>query len=319
MIKSDFELQIERDQLIRSKVSVCGCSNRSNKSVLSTFGNVLALCESEGLIQGFKQFKGYKNSNDPEKVELYKRAKHDNLPFFILTSYDENGGGTKLMKDIKNPYIIIDIDNIEVSDENLDKLNSIPWVLGTGVSVSGFGYWQVLKFDSRKVKSEVEYKAMFQEIQEHYEDYGLEIDSSCSNINRARYCSPYQFFWSDNYKEPYEPSLYMLDRKIKRPIQYEVINQGSNKIKFGAIREPYRKGQMYEIRWRWANTIYSYFGEEGFGLYMDILKEDPDDKGKAAIWKTAQSSNKEPSKRQVEILRAAGLIEDDSEVEEIEF
>lgn len=289
-----------------SKVSIVLGVTNSNTSTLATFNDILDLAKCDE-IQEAKKAKGWKHS---ERAEEYKRLK-SSLPAFTITTFGYNGESTRFfVKKPLNPYIIIDIDNIEVNENNTNKLNSFPFVLATGVSVSGEGYYSIVKFNNLIVDDEKSFSILFKKLNEYYKEQGYEIDKSCSNINRLRIVSPYELYWNNSYKEEFsvdideleEEESYINEKKTVDVDDFVVIDEGHEDFVV-----PYVPGKMYNERISWANTIYNVYGDAGYSLFMDIMREQPNKEELANLWKTAHNGYSSSSKC-LAILRGHGYI-----------
>ena len=290
-----------------SKVSIVLGVTNSNTSTLATFNDILDLAKCDE-IQEAKKAKGWKHS---ERAEEYKRLK-SSLPAFTITTFGENGESTRFFeKKPLNPYIIIDIDNIEVTENNTNKLNSFPFVLATGVSVSGEGYYSIVKFNNLIVDDEKSFSILFKKLNEYYKEQGYEIDKSCSNINRLRIVSPYELYWNNSYKEEFSVDIDELEEEVS---YMGYINEKKKVDKFVLKDEghddfvvPYVAGEMYRIRISWANTIYNIYGDDGYSLFKNIMREQPNKEELDGIWKTAHNGYKS-SIECLAILREHGYI-----------
>ena len=98
--------------------------------------------------------------------------------------------------------------------------------------------------------------------------------------------------------------------KIKKQKQRKIINDSYelNDIECPYIEE-YIEGEMYKVRYRWANTLYNCFQEEGYDLYRKILSKDQaSDEELDNIWKTASKGDQSSYKRYIELLKVIGII-----------
>lgn len=278
-------------ELMGAKVSAVTCVGNSNTSTQMRFRDIISNVSKTEIVQKAKEMKGWKHT---EKADKYKERK-SMLPAFSLTTYGEDRESTRnFPKELRNPYIIIDVDNVEVNEEMLHKLNSLPFVLCTGVSLSGEGYYSIVKISN--VYTEQDFKGVFKQLERVYKELGIEIDKSCSNLNRLRIISPYELVWNeDNFIEAYKYERDDEDFNTNtcvnsgdniKPIELDsfIINDSP----YNKIVEPYKKGDMYTTRISWANTIYNIYGESGYSLYMEIMKEQPDKNEINSIWNQAK-------------------------------
>lgn len=299
---NQLEMNQVRKKLRESQVSIVSSLSQSNNSYLSSFGFIL---DNLNQFEQFKVLKGWKYS---EKADLFKQIKQNKIPSFTLTSWVDNGVSVKYASQVKNPFIIIDIDKkylCETDSEEFKKINSFPFVVGSSISISGFGYWSVVEFNE-SIKTETEFKEMFRQIKAFYDEEGIKIDDNCSNINRLRVISPYDFVFNDNYESQFE-----IDETKVRKQKQKVINDSfelDENIDCSYI-ENYIEGEMYNIRYRWANTLYNCFGDDGYKIYRKILSKDRAKQEELdSIWKTASKGDKSSYKRYVELLKVIGLI-----------
>ena len=291
-----------RQKLRNSFISVVPSLNKSKNSKLSTFGFIM---DNLYQFECFKEYRGWKYS---DKADEFNKIKKTEVPSFTLTSWVNDGVSIKEAKQIKNPFIIVDIDKdylCQTDSEEFRKINSFPFVVGSSVSFSGFGYWSVVEF-SEQIKTQDEFKEMFRQLKEYYENEDIELDNSCCNINRLRVISPYDFIYNDYYKQQFEVD----QSKIKKQKQRKIINDSYelNDIECPYIEE-YIEGEMYKVRYRWANTLYNCFQEEGYDLYRKILSKDQaSDEELDNIWKTASKGDQSSYKRYIELLKVIGII-----------
>ena len=148
---------------------------------------------------------GWKHSQDKQKAEYFQTVKK-NLPWFTLTSADRRNG-----KFVENPFIILDIDNLELNsvdneEKYWDRLFSFPFVLAGGISCSSTGFYIIVPF-SEDIEEESEFKEMFETLKEVFNKEGFELDNSCKNINRTRLASYGEFRFNGGFKDIYKPVL----------------------------------------------------------------------------------------------------------------
>lgn len=307
-MKDSFELALDRTELEKAAVSFYRSSKDSRVCVCTgDFGQVLNLASQLDDIQKLKEMKGFKHSSDPEKEERFKEAKLGTLAF-TLTGTVAAGDLRTNTKDISNRFLIVDIDNIETSPENLKKVNTLPFVLGTGISCSGEGFWSVVAFELSEVKNKEDYTRLYKILVKIYEAFGIEIDKQVSDLTRLRVVSPYEFCWNDEYMEPFSlDNIYNyiedLDgieielEETKLPKNFEVAEYKGYLEPTGnttiwsefQFRRDHRNGGVYRrsvkipeffeesnyhIRYSYANAIYRFLGEAGHKVYMNYFPED---------------------------------------------
>lgn len=286
----------EIEQLKKTNVYVKPDCKSINGFVIS-FEQFLRLPENDCLSRicdNLRQMIGWKGNEEifknKTKGEWYKEIK-SRLPQCIMTSDSPKSHS------IVNPYIIVDIDNVEVNEENFNKLLQIPYVLLVGISPSYKGFYCVVKFNSGKFNNEQLFKAMFKKLEIDFKEYyGFEIDSQCSNVNRARNLSPFEYRWSNSFKEPFDTTI-DLKCKIRENImneKYEVTKIDSfipeNFIYRGKEGENYyrilviagvpikidnmyagEEGQNYHLLYSYSNTIYEALGDDGFEIFKSFF------------------------------------------------
>lgn len=253
-------------------------------------------------------------SNDRPKKIWYNYYK-SRTPAFTLTSYAEE---TSLAKEIKNPYIIIDIDDIEVTDDLFEELNSIPFVLATGKSFSGKGLYSIVKFDMNEI-NESNFTQLFEELAYYYDfEKDIIIDRACKNINRLRVLSPYDLIINLDFKGEYhltnikkkedekiydtnEDSLKYSGTDITRvKNEYVFIKDSTGKYNREVPLPPYMKdyvnpGHRYELLWRYADAIYKYMRNDGYEVFIQYFPDNYRDEKESldSIWKSAKNRGAE--------------------------
>lgn len=122
------------------------------------------------------------------------------------------GETAKEVKEI-NALIAVDIDekdNKGLSIEEMrTKINSLPYVMYSSLSVGGRGMYALIPIlDENKN----DFKGVFKALEEDFIKLGLKLDSSCVNVNRERYMS-----YDDN--EYWNKQCEIYTRKINIPTQ----------------------------------------------------------------------------------------------------
>lgn len=342
--KNEVFQQLEFTRLFNSLVSV---KDRADSRItkLMKFGEFILLAKSEkyeNVMRNLRLMKGWKHSKElhkgKSKEDWFKDVKLYHTPQCILTSYVEDGGVVKSLNEVKNPYVIIDIDNIEVNEENLNKIHSLEFVMCTGVSVSGEGYYSIVRLPD-SVKSKEDFTECFKWISNDFEDIGFTIDGQCKNINRTRVLSPYEIVLNDNYSEPYDfiPRTNVEKNKYKYSVPSDYCRKNltsfitvPDKLKVYGCKgkeDYYREvndlhlefptvdergneieGRNFNILYSYANAIYRVLGEDGWELYKEYFPETPEKILKDCGWSSAKNWKGEVKRRIVaEIER---LIED---------
>ena len=112
-----------------------------------------------------------------------------------------------------NPLIAVDIDekdNKGLSIEEMrKKINSLPFVMYSSMSVGGRGMYALLPISE---SNKNDFKGVFKALVEDFNKIGLKLDSSCVNVNRERYMS-----YDDN--EYWNKQCEIYTRKINIPTQ----------------------------------------------------------------------------------------------------
>ena len=118
-------------------------------------------------------------------------------------------------KEVKevDPVVAVDLDakdNEGVTIEEMrKKINSLPYVMYSSISVGGRGMYALLPI-AEDNKNDV--KGVFKALESDFNKIGLKLDSSCINVNRERYMS-----YDDN--EYWNTQCEIYDKKISIPTQ----------------------------------------------------------------------------------------------------
>jgi virE domain protein len=179
-------------------------------------------------------------SIDRSKDEIaYKQAKSKVLSF--TPSCVCASTTAKEIKQI-NPLIAVDIDakdNEGVSIEEMrKKINSLPFVMYSSLSVGGKGMYALIYIlDENKN----DFKAVFKALEEDFKALGLTLDGSCVNVNRERYMS----YDDDEY---WNTKCEIYTRKINIPTQVNttLLRGGDNANKPLTQREYNKVKSMVE-------------------------------------------------------------------------
>ena len=150
-------------------------------------------------------------SIDRSKDEIaYKQAKSKVLSY--TPSCLCQGETAKEIKQV-NPLIAVDIDakdNEGVSIEEMrKKINSLPFVMYSSMSVGGRGMYALIAIleDNKN-----DFKGVFKALESDFKGLGLTLDNACVNVNRERYMS-----YDDN--EYWNTKAEIYDKKISTPTQ----------------------------------------------------------------------------------------------------
>ena len=295
-IKEKFQ-KVEFYRLLTSTVSVKDAFNSKTvrNMMFKDFLQFRNDSRYKRLLYNAKMMKGWKHNtelyNGMTKNDWFQYIKKS-VPECTLSTYSDNGS-LRGLNSPKNPYIIIDIDNVQISDEILDKINSISCVVGTSISISGEGLWSVVRI-SEEIKTENQFKQVFKLLVNEFSLIGLDIDTQCSNVNRLRVLSPYEFELNNNFCSVFEPMI-KVDEPDKEVCEsYDVISLDSNipdkfriygkegqdyyrKATDLSLEFPEKSGRNYHILYSYANAIYRVFGDEGFKIFNLYFPETSED------------------------------------------
>lgn len=265
----------EKEKLLKATCTVVPSCARSNDTANTTFGTVLGEISQLPEVQEFKKMAFWKHSGNESKEKEFSIKKITACPAFTLSTYTNKGESLKDLGDEpRNEYIIIDVDfdkPEDITKEAFDKLNSLPFVIGSASSISGLGFWSIVKVNIESIHSREEWQMMYRELYEYYKERGITIDKSCCNINRLRVISPYDFIYNKKFINQYEPKLKEEEKENKS----EKVNRNYEISLLGrAFKEPYISGDNHYRRLEWASTIVALMGEQGKDLYYNIFSED---------------------------------------------
>lgn len=200
--KQEEKQHITPDFLLNTKVSIMKQHKVLNESNLYNAIITGRICKKE--IEAVR-------SIDRSKDEIaYKQAKSKVLSF--TPSCVCASTTAKEIKQI-NPLIAVDIDakdNEGVSIEEMrKKINSLPFVMYSSMSVGGRGMYALLPISE---SNKNDFKGVFNAINEDFKALGLTLDSSCVNVNRERYMS-----YDDN--EYWNTKCEIYTKKLNIPTQ----------------------------------------------------------------------------------------------------
>ena len=120
----------------------------------------------------------------------YRQAK-DNILSFTPSCLCPIGGSAKAENvEHVNNLIAIDLDAKDNEGVTLEemrtKINSLPYVMYSSISVGGKGMYALLPIAE---ENKNDFKAVFNALNEDFKALGLTLDGSCVNVNRERYMS----------------------------------------------------------------------------------------------------------------------------------
>lgn len=263
---------ITPDFLLNTKVSIMKQHKVLNESNLYNAIITGRICKKE--IEAVR-------SIDRSKDEIaYKQAKSKVLSF--TPSCVCASTTAKEIKQI-NPLIAVDIDakdNEGVSIEEMrKKINSLPFVMYSSLSVGGKGMYALISIlDENKN----DFKAVFKALEEDFKALGLTLDSSCVNVNRERYMSYDDNEYWNTKCEIYTKKLNIPTQVNKQPLQGLEINANKpltereyNKVR--DIMEEIKKKHLilsknHDDTLAIANCVANIMGEEGREL-LHIIRQ----------------------------------------------
>lgn len=267
--------ELEKEELLNAKVTLVPSCSQSDKLYSATFKDILEKYSKLAEVQRFKDMLGWKHCGDESKEKEFCKLKVSTVPAYTLTTYADEGENLKNAGNFpKQPYYIVDIDFSTLNEANekvFQKINSLSFVIGSGRSISGFGFYSIVKIDISRIDSKEAWKKAYRELYEAYKKEGIELDKQCSNINRLRVCSPFEFHYNLNYGGAFVPELKEEEKKKKEASTSEYA-KGDFSID---IEEEYEEGNTHWKRLAWASTLLSlYKEEEAEILYYDIFASD---------------------------------------------
>lgn len=211
-------------------------------------------------------------SIDRSKNEIaYKKAKAKVLSF--TPSCVCKGETAKEVEHV-NPLIAVDIDekdNKGLSIEEMrTKINSLPYVMYSSMSVGGRGMFALLPIAEANKN---DFKGVFKALEEDFIKLGLKLDGSCVNVNRERYMSvDDNEYWNDK-AEIYTRKINIPTQVNKQPLQGLEINANKpltakDKQKVDLMIEDIKENRLqlsknHKDTLGLANAIANIWGEDG--------------------------------------------------------
>jgi virE domain protein len=272
--KKQEEKQVQRitpDFLLNTKVSIMKQHKVLNESNLYNAIITGRICKKE--IEAVRSIDRQANESE------YKQAKAKVLSF--TPSCVCQGETAKEVKEI-NPLIAVDLDakdneNITI-EEMRKKINSLPFVMYSSMSVGGRGMYALLPISE---SNKNDFKGVFNALNEDFIKLGLKLDGSCVNVNRERYIS-----FDDN--EYWNTKCEIYTRKLNIPTQVNttLLRGGDNANKPLTAREYNKVRDMvkdikenhlqltknHTDTLMLANCIANVWGEEGRTL-LHIIRQ----------------------------------------------
>lgn len=196
---------ITPDFLHNTKVSIMGEHKVLNTNSLYNAIAMGSICKEE--IEAVRMID--RTTHETE----YKKAKAKVLSFTPSCLCPIGGSAKAENVEHVNPLIALDIDEKEnkgiTLEEMRTKINSLPYVMYSSISVGGKGMYALLPIAE---DNKNDFKGVFKALEEDFTKLGLKLDSSCINVNRERYMS-----YDDN--EYWNTKCEIYDRKISIPTQ----------------------------------------------------------------------------------------------------
>lgn len=167
----------------------------------------------------------------------------------------------------QNSLICVDIDkkdNPMIIDKVPEILKSIRNVAYFNKSVSGNGYFAIIPIRDRR-----KFKLHFNALRRTFEQFGITIDKSCSNVNRLRY---YSYPDGNTYINPNADiytDVYEIPKKVDK--DYSEISITDKRINDMMQYVKDHKLDITETYDDWvkvAISIANTFGEGGIGLFV---------------------------------------------------
>lgn len=171
--------RITPDFLLNTKVSIM---KRHNVLEISSLYNAIIMGKEHK-----KEIEAVRRIDRQANESEYRQAKDKVLSY--TPSCLCQGETAKEIKQV-NPLIAVDIDakdNEGVSIEEMrKKINSLPFVMYSSMSVGGRGMYALIPIleDNKN-----DFKGVFKALESDFNKIGLKLDCSCINVNRERYMS----------------------------------------------------------------------------------------------------------------------------------
>lgn len=155
----------------------------------------------------------------------YKKAKAKLLSYTPSCLCPIGGSAKAENVEHVNPLIALDIDEKEnkgiTLEEMRKKINSLPFVMYSSMSVGGRGMYALIAILE---ENKNDFKAVFKALESDFNKIGLKLDSSCINVNRERYMSyDDNEYWNDK-AEIYDKKINIPTQVNKQPLQGLEVN-----------------------------------------------------------------------------------------------
>lgn len=222
---------ITPDFIHNTKVSIMGQHKVLNEYTLYNAIMLGRNCKDE--IEAVRQID--RTTHESE----YRQAKAKVLSY--TPSCVCQGETAKEVKEI-NPLIAVDIDAKENEGVTLEemrtKINSLPFVMYSSLSVGGKGMYALIPI---KEANKNDFKSVFNALNEDFKALGLTLDSSCINVNRERYIS-----YDDNEYWNTKAEIYTKKISIPTQVNTTLLRGGDNANKPLTAREFSKVKSMVE-------------------------------------------------------------------------
>lgn len=202
----------------------------------------------------------------------YRRAK-DNILSFIPSCVCKGKTGKAKNVEHVNPLIAVDIDAKDNEGVTLEemrtKINSLPYVMYSSLSVGGKGMYALLPIAE---ENKNDFKGVFNALNEDFKGLGLTLDSSCVNVNRERYMSYDDNEYWNTKAEIYTKKLNIPTQVNGHPTRVEINAKKplteKDKQKVDLMIEDIKANKIqvsknHDDTLKIANAIANIWGEEG--------------------------------------------------------
>jgi len=273
-VESAFSNQIMMGQTMKDKLSTIDKKNVLDVSVSFFEHNMVKKGKVINLYEYLTDENGdyksaYQNVVDyirsgKDDDEIKQRKSESKVPSVTVSCVC---GQSKDDIEKQNSLICIDIDkkdNLMIIDKVPEILKSIRNVAYFNKSISGNGYFAIIPIRDRR-----KFKLHFNALRRTFEQFGITIDKSCSNINRLRY---YSYPDEDTYINPYADvytDVFEVPKKIDK--EYGEVNINDKRIDDMLQYVKDHKLDITETYGDWikvAISIANTFGDGGIGLFV---------------------------------------------------
>ena len=271
--KQEAKQHITPDFIHNTKVSIMGEHKVLN---INSLYNAIAM----GSI-GKEEIEAVRQIDRSKKESEYRQAKAKVLSF-TPSCYCTIGGTAKEVEYV-NPLIAVDLDEKDNKGLSLEemrtKINSLPYVLYSSMSVGGRGMYTLIPIlDENKN----DFKGVFKALEEDFKKIGLTLDSACCNVNRERYMSiDDNEYWNDK-AEIYTKKISTPTQVNRHPTRVENnANKPLTEREYNKVRDMVKDIKENRLQLTknhtdtlgLANCIANVWGEEGRGLFHLIRSQ----------------------------------------------